>query len=183
MKVVSIILGALMLIGGVYCLFTPIATYSALSWLIGFSMLVEGIGSVLTWNDRRKLGFADGWTLAGAIVSIILGCFLLGSFAAQLAVDLFIAYLIAAWLVIGGITRIVVSLKLRKLRNTAGAGAIGANWGVLLVMGIIVTVLGVMCLFDPIAVMIGVGVMLGISIVCVGVDLIVRGASMLIARD
>ena len=179
MKIVTIILGVLMLIGGVYCAITPIATYSVLGWLIGLAMLAEGIGSVATWNERRKFGFADGWTLAGAIISIILGLILLFSFVAQWAIDVFIAYMIAAWLVIGGIVRIVAAVKLRKFNdNIGGESVIGASWGLLLVLGILVTLFGVLCLFNPLSVMMGVGFMLGVSIVCVGIDLIVHGVRM-----
>ncbi len=177
MKILSIVLGVLLAIGGVYCLMTPIATYSVLSWLIGLAMLVEGIGSVVTWNDRRKLGFADGWTLLGAIVSIILGCILLVSYVAQFAVDLFIAYMIAAWFVIGGITRIIAAVKLRQFRDATGS-AIDGSWGLLLVLGIIIVILGVLCLFNPLAVMVGVGAMLGVAIIFSGIDLIVRGIQM-----
>lgn len=178
MKVVTIIFGALVLIGGVYCLITPIATYSALSWLIGLVMVVEGIASIVTWNSRRKLGFADAWTLLGAIVSVALGVILLGSFLAQVAVDLFIAYFIAAWLVVGGITRVFAALKLRNYDSETGSNTIGTSWVALLVLGILVAVLGVLCLFNPLSVMVGVGAMLGISIICVGVDLIARGLRM-----
>ena len=178
MKVATIVLGALMLIGGIYCIVTPIETYSVLGWLIGFAMLVEGVGSVTTWSARRKLGFADGWTLAGAIVSIALGVILLFSFVAQWAVDLFIAYMIAAWLVIGGIVRIVAAVKLRDFSKSTGSGIAGQNWGVLLVLGILVALFGVLCLANPLSIMVGVGFMLGVSIICVGVDLIVRGIRM-----
>ena len=175
MKVLSIIFGIVSVIIGVYCLFTPVQAYAVIGWIIGIAMLVEGIGSVATWNARRQAGFADGWTLAGAIISIVLGIFLLCSYFAQWAIDVFIAYLIAAWLVVGGITRIVAAFNLRKYNETMGADAIGVNWGVLLALGILVTILGVLCLFNPLSVMMGVGFMIGISIICVGVDLIVRG--------
>ena len=178
MRVVTVIFGALVLLGGIYCLITPIETYTALSWLIGLVMLVEGIASALTWNERRKLGFADGWTLVGAIASIALGVFLLCSFAAQLALDLFIAYLIAAWLIIGGITRIVAALKLREFNRYPQSFGLGANWGALLVLGILVALLGVLCVLEPVTVMLGVGIMLGVAIICVGVDLIAHGIRM-----
>lgn len=177
MKVVTIVLGILILIGGIYCLITPIATYAALSWLIGAVMVIEGVASIVTWNDRRKLGYADGWTLAGAIVSLILGIFLLGSYVAQFAVDLFIAYMIAAWLVVGGVTRIMAAFRMRDYDRYAGSAG-GSDWGMLLAMGIFVTILGVLCLFNPTSVMVGVGFMLGISIVCVGIGIIVRGVRM-----
>ena len=114
MKVVTIVLGALLLLGGLYCMFAPVATYSALGWLIGLSMIVEGVGDIVMWNNWRKEGFSNGWMLAGGIVSIVFGVFLLGSSVAQFAVDLFIAYLIAIWLVIGGIAAITVGPLLQK---------------------------------------------------------------------
>ena len=177
MRVITIILGALLLIGGIYCMFAPIATYSALGWLIGFAMIVEGIGSVIVWNDRRRLGLADGWTLAGAILSIVLGVFLLGSFAAQFALDLFIAYLIAIWLVFGGIARIAAALSIRKYqKETMGADAPSSGWIGLLVIGILIIILGILCIFNPTSIMISVGLLLGLSIVCTGAGLIANGA-------
>lgn len=178
MKVVTIILGIMMLIGGVYCMFAPIETYAALSWLIGAAMIVEGVGSVITWNDRRKYGLADSWTLLGAIVSIALGVFLLGSFAAQLAVDYFIAYLIAIWLVFGGIARIAAAISIRNYQNQMGSGAIATSWVALFALGVLIVILGVLCIFNPVSVMVGVGFMLGLSIVFVGAGLVVRGVRM-----
>ena len=178
MKVITIILGALLLIGGVYCMFAPVATYAALGWLIGLAMIVEGIGSVISWNERRMLGLADGWTLAGAIVSIVLGVVLLGSYAAQFAIDLFVAYIIAFWLVFGGITRIVAAINLRKYQQQSGPNSIPVSWVGLLVVGILIVILGALCVFNPLSVMVSVGFLWGLSIVMVGVGLIVRGASM-----
>ena len=75
------IFGVLLVIGGIYCLVTPVETFGVLGWLIGLAMLVEGVSSALTWNERRKFGFADGWTLVGALASIVLGVVVLGSLA------------------------------------------------------------------------------------------------------
>lgn len=178
MKIATIVLGILTLALGVYCLITPIGTYSTIGWLIGLVMLIEGIASVATWNNRRKYGFADGWTLAGAIVSVILGCFLLFSFIAQWAVDLFIAYVIAAWFVIGGITRIIAAFKLREFNKQASYEVEGSNWVLLLIMGVLVTVFGVLCIFEPVTIMVGIGIMIGVAIIVLGIDLIVRGIRM-----
>jgi len=179
MRIVSFILGALLLIGGVYCLFTPIQTYATISWLIGLSMIVEGVGDIILWNEWRKQGQASGWMLAGAIVSIVLGVMLLGSFAAQVAIDVFIAYFIAIWLVIGGIARIVTALSIRKSQTAHPAlSSDQPSWGVLLALGILNVILGVLCLFNPLAIMIGVGIMLGVSIVCVGGGLIALAVNM-----
>ena len=178
MKIFTIVMGALLVVGGMYCMFAPIATYSALSWLIGLAMLVEGIGSVITWNERRRIGIADGWTLVGAIVSIVLGIFLLVSYVARFAVDMFIAYLIAIWLVFGGISRIIAALNLRNYQYQLGVGAAPGNWVALLVLGIALVVLGILCIFNPVSIMISVGFLLGLSIVFSGVGLVVTGFRM-----
>ena len=178
MKAITIVFGIMILIGGVYCMFAPIETYSTLSWLIGAAMIFEGVGNALSWNARRKLGLADGWTLAGAIVSIALGIFLLGSFAMQYAVDLFIAYIIAIWLVIGGITRIAASIGIRNFQNEMSPGPSPFNWVALLCLGILIVILGVLCIFNPTSVMVGVGFLLGLAIVFVGAGLVVRGMRM-----
>ncbi len=175
MKVIAIILGALLAIGGVYCMFAPIATYAAIGWLIGLSMIIDGIARISVWSEQRKNGSASGWTLAGAIVSVLLGIFVLGSFVAQFAIDLFIAYLIAAWLVVGGITRIVAAFQLRSLQNQAGPFAGSGGWVSILVIGVLITILGVLCIFNPTAVMISVGFLLGLSITSSGIALVVSG--------
>ncbi len=174
MRVVTIVLGVLLLVGGIYCIFTPVATYSAMAWLIGLSMLVEGVASVITWSERRRLGIADGWTLAGSIVSIVLGVILLGSYAMQFALDVFIAYFIAIWLVVAGVTRIVAAISARNSPDQVYA----SGWALQLVLGVIIVILGILYIFNPLSAMIGVGLLMGMSIVFVGVTLITTGFRM-----
>ena len=168
MRIIKVILGVLLAVGGIYCMFTPIATYSVLAWLIGLAMIVEGVGGIITWIDRRNNGLANGWTLAGGIVSLLLGMILVGSYVLQFAMDAFIAYFIAIWLVIAGITRVAAAIAVRS-QNPEGA----SGWIVQVVLGVLIAILGVMCIFNPLSVVAGVGMMLGISIVFVGIDLAV----------
>ncbi len=165
-----------MLIGGIYCMFAPIETYATISWLIGIAMIFEGVGSALTWNSRRLFGLADGWTLVGAIASIILGALLLGSVALQFAVDYFIAIIIAVWLVFGGIMRIAAAINIRRFRGETGDDTFRSSWVGLLILGLLIVVLGILCIFNPLAIMAGVGFLLGLAIAFVGAGLIVRGA-------
>ena len=172
MRIITIIFGVLLVVGGFYCMFAPVATYSALAWLIGLAMVAEGVASVITWKRRRDLGYANGWTLAGSIISIVLGVILLGSYAMQIALDAFIAYLIAIWLVVAGITRIVAAIAVRSSEGQEGA----KGWIGQIVLGVLIVIVGILCIFNPLAIMAGVGMMLGISVVLVGIDLVVGGA-------
>ena len=175
MKAIGVIFGILLVIGGIYCLVTPVETFGVLSWLIGLAMLVEGISSALTWNERRRFGFADGWTLVGALVSIALGVVVLGSLAVQVAIDTFLAYLVAAWLVFGGAARIAGAIGLRKI-YLAG-GMIGENWLLLMLLGILIVVMGIACFVNPILAMEGVGMILGLSIIVTGGSIIAASMS------
>lgn len=170
MTIVNIILGVLLIVGGMYCLLTPIMTFATLGWLMGAAMIAEGVSSALTWNARRKEGLADGWTLAGAILSVILGCVVLGSGFMRLTLDTFLAYLAAFWLIFGGVTRIAASFKLRDA-NKQGL-PVGKNWVLVLIIGIIVTIMGVVCLFHPLLAMASVGTLVGLGIVSSGCSLI-----------
>lgn len=178
LKAVTIILGILLVALGTYCTITPIETYSVISWLIGFSMIVEGVGSAITWNERRLLGLADVWTLIGAIASIVLGAFLLGSYVMQSAVDYFIAYVIAAWLIIGGVTRVIAAFNVRDFQDVYGTDMFGSNWIIMAVFGVLIVLFGVLCVLNPTALMAGVGFMLGFSILMVGLGFISRGMQM-----
>ena len=168
MKVITIILGILLAVGGIYCMFAPVATYAALGAVIGVAMIVEGVGSIVTWNSLRKAGLASGWTLAGAIISLVLGIVLLGSYAMQFAIDVFIAYFIAIWLVVAGITRVVSAIGMRNSLGKEGA----RGWIIQVVLGVLIAILGVLCVFNPLSIAAGVGLMLGVSIVLTGAALI-----------
>lgn len=174
MKIVTIVLGILLVVSGIYCILTPVATYSALGWIIGASMLVEGVAGIISWSDLRRLGLANGWALAEAIISIVLGVFLLGSYVMQFAVDMFIAYLIAVWLVFSGITRVVAAISMRNSQYPVES----RGWAGQLALGVVIAILGILCIFNPLSIVAGVGLMLGISIVLVGVGLVTSGFRM-----
>ncbi|MBR2834695.1 MAG: DUF308 domain-containing protein [Coriobacteriales bacterium] len=170
MKILSFILGAALIAGGVYCLSTPLATFATLGWIVGLAMIIEGIGSIVTWYQRRVLGLADGWTLAGAIVSIILGGFIVGSTAFQFAVDTFIVYLVAAWLIVSGAMRIIAAFKLRAVHQTGLE--LGKHWAWVLIAGILIVVMGIICLGHPMFTAISIGVLIGISLIVTGCGII-----------
>ena len=175
LKIIGVAIGVALVAGGIYCLFTPVETFDTLGWFIGFIMMVEGVSSILTWNERRRMGFADGWTLVGAIISVILGVFVIGSMAVQFAIDTFLAYLVAFWLVLGGVARIIAAFGLRKFQK-AGNDA-GTHWIVLLLLGALIVVMGVLCFIHPTYAMAGVGIILGIAIIVTGCSIIATSVS------
>ena len=170
-RVLGIIVGVLIVILGISCFFTPIETFGITGWLITFALLIDGITKVLVWNDGRRVGVKDNWVLIGGILSIVLGVVMLGSVAARVAVDAFVAYLLGFWLFVDGILRIVQSFQMRKAQKTLG-GVLGSNWTLAFVSGIIMTVLGIFCVANPVIMMIYVGWGIGFSFIVGGLGLI-----------
>ena len=62
-KVLAIVFGIYMVIGGFYCLFNPAATYLVIGYVVGLSMVFDAITRFIFWSQARKDGEADGWML------------------------------------------------------------------------------------------------------------------------
>lgn len=175
-NVIAIILGIIVVIGGIYCLMTPGITYLSLAWLLGLVMVVDGIANIVTWFQLRKDGYSNGWALAAAVVSVVLGVVVLCSFAVQMAVDLFIAYMLAAWLIVSGIARILFGWRMRTLHKKMDTQIIGKNWWAAFVLGILLVIVGVLSLVNPTALMLATGMMIGLAIIIAGVSVIALAA-------
>lgn len=172
MKGFSVILGILLIIGGLFCIFSPVLTYSSLAWIIGFSMLINAIGDICAYSENKELGFADGWTLAGAIISILFAIILCVSNILQLAVISFIAIFVGIWVLVRGVMNIATAVKIHKYRKTIPEENRGHVWLVSLIMGILMAAIGVLSLFNPIIVALTIGILMGIEILLSGVRLL-----------
>ena len=171
-KVLSVILGILMIVGGLYCLFTPGLTYLSIGYVVGLSMVLDAIGRFVGWHKARKDGAADGWMLTNAILSAVFGFFILNSAALQLGVDVFIVYYIAVWMVCHGIVVIARAAQLCKIHKNWDTKKLGTHWYLPLTIGILMCVFGVLCMFKPIIMASTLGVFIGLGIISAGANLI-----------
>ena len=172
-KVLYVILGILMMIAGFYCLFTPSDTYMAVfGYAVGLSMVIDSVGLFIYWFENRKTGYADGWTLTAAVLSAVLGFFVLNNTALQLAIDAFIAYYIAVWLVLRGILVIVHAWKIRKLHKNWDTKMLGRRWYLPLCIGILMCCFGILCCFMPSVMTTSLGIFIGLGIIATGADII-----------
>lgn len=175
-RIITTILGVVMIGTGIYCLFTPALTYMTLGYIVGINMIIDAIGGLILWHERKKAGAADGWALAGAIASLVFGIILTGSAALQLIVDMTIVYLAAFWLIVIGVIRIVLSLRLRKVRKALDAEVLGRRWWLVMLIGILLVACGILSLFNPSGLIIAIGINFGLNIILAGVNLIVTAA-------
>ena len=193
-KILTGILGVLVAIAGIYACMQPIATQVSLAGvfviIMGISMVVGGIAEICNWNNNRKMGISDSWSLVGGIISIILGVILLGcNFAAAgLVTATFMSYMMAIWLVVGGIMRIMTSLKLRDFSKNLTTSynpnsmresvaqqeikQISGSWGFVLVTGILMIIAGILCFSSPIVLIAFMGVTFGVSMIISGISIV-----------
>lgn len=171
-KIISIIMGIFMIMTGIICITSPTMTYGTIAWVLGFSMLLESIANIANWDERKSLGFANGWDLVGSIISLILSIILIFSNVLQATVDLFILIIAAIWLIVIGIVRIVTSFKVKKLHDELNTLILGKHWYIALILGIIMIIAGILCLMHPVVLAITIGVYIGIEIIIAGIELI-----------
>ena len=171
-KVLSVIFGILMIIAGISCLFRPISTSLALGYIVGLSMVIDAVGRFIYWWQEKKKGQADGYLLAGAILSIVLGFFILNSAALQLGVDVFIVYYTACWLILHGIFSIARARKIHHLHKDWDTKMLGTHWYIPLCAGLLACVFGILCLFKPLVMASVIGVFIGLGIVSAGANMI-----------
>lgn len=175
-KILNMVLGALMVFAGVYCCVNPGLTTLSLGWVVGAVMIVNAIARLSTYSARRKLGLADGWSLAASIISLCFGIMLCASNAMGVVASMLIVYLTAAWVFIGGILNVSRAISLQRLHDSLGTQVVGSNWGWVLAMGILMMIAGIWSLLDPQGLVVAIGFLIGVELVCVGANLFVASS-------
>lgn len=171
-KILSVILGILMIIGGFYCLFNPGLTYLTIGYVTGVVMLLDAFNRIHAWWQYRKTGEADGWMLAGGIFSCVFGLILLVDSAAQLSVDVFIAYMVGIWILVRSCITIIRAFRARKMHKKFETYFLGKNWWIRLLIGVLMCIFAILCLMNPTIVMTAIGTFIGLGIILAGCETI-----------
>lgn len=128
--------GLLAIAFGLFTLFRPHS--SALALVIGFGLLALGDGVVSLLSVFRKEVAMPNWLLLlYALASIGFG--LLAVFNPQL-VSGALVILLALWLIVAGVARIVFAVQMRRL--------VGGNW-LLVLSGVLALLLGILFIARP----------------------------------
>lgn len=186
-KVLSVILGILMVITGISCVCMPEIPYSTIPVLMGMAVLAAGIGFIIVWYIHKKAGDSQLLLLVCGILNAVLGFVILFNRSVQWDLALLYPVYVAAWLLVTGIFRIVDSFTMKdlgnKVRQVVGKNTeavmlratmreLGKKWWVHLISGILMVVLGILCTYNPITTALAIGVYMGIGIIVSGLDLI-----------
>lgn len=180
MTVLMIILSILMIIGGVECIVTPVATFSSLGWIAGVAIVVTGFSAVFRYASGKE--GRSVWELIGGIAGILFGGFIIVNVFAQFATNLVIAYAAALWLLVYGVCGVVEAWKLRALNRELPSEMRTASWLVVMILGAATAVAGVVCVLQPMLTMISVGMIIGVSILISGIKTLVLSIQIIKAR-
>lgn len=170
MKVLSYILGVILAIGGIVCLFNPENTFFATGYIMAISLLIYGISGIVNVIMKRTLPIF----LLSCIPATILGIIAIIRPGTTLVFDALMLGLFAAWFIIQGITTIIMSVQLRRQIR---------GWGFPLAIGIISTIVGIYAFIYPQIAIFAIGIMIGIFLIETGIDIIALTAAVSAAED
>ncbi len=182
-KVLAIIFGVFMIVGGLYCMFTPTATFLTLGWCIGLTAIFNAIGYFSLWWQIRNTEASNALLLVASILSLVFGILVLVYPSLQIGIDIFIAYFLACWLIAEGIILIARAFKLHKYSNGLIGQIVNIHWYVPLCLGILTTLIGCLCVANPDIVVTSVGFFIGLSIIFMGADIVSTATCLQIPDD
>ena len=135
---VSLLLGLLYILIAICLMFTPLASYVALSVLFSVSMFVSGTLEILFAVTNKKNISSWGWYLVGGIIDLILGIYLIAYPMVSMEV---IPFIIAFWLMFRGFSSVGYAMDLKRYGTK--------EWGWYTAFGILAIVCSLIILWQP----------------------------------
>ena len=161
-RILNIAAGVLLVIAGVYCLCNQDVAVLSAGLLLGIFMLASGIIEIAISARMCSVLIGSGWLMLDGVLTVIMSLFLLFN---QWFTMLSLPFLFTLWLLFSGISRFVSAFDLRALGVRA--------WGWVLALGIILLVVGFVCMMDPWVGVAAIGVTVGLVFILEGISSIV----------
>lgn len=175
-KFLTILMGLLMIIGGVFCLFRPADTFmETAGYMLGVIILFDAIGNISTWINAKKYANVSGWYLVSAIISLIFGIVVICSIRAQIITDIVIVYMVISWTIIVGVVRIALAIKMKSLQKEMPEVFKNSRWVVILLTGILLILFAVLCICVPAIMVHFLGVFISLCMIFAGASLLTLG--------
>ena len=166
MRIITIILGVLTTLLGVFCIFRPGIAALSLAWLLGIMLIISGINIVINYFSK-KIG--SGWDAFFGILSILSGIVLLSNYYGAFFADTVIVYFIVAFVLLSGILRVMGAWKMRKS---------GLPWLWSMIFGIISILIAAAAMFHPLMGIALVGYMIAFNIMTQGINTLCLGLAL-----
>ena len=166
MAVLTVILGVLMFLGGIACLCTPITTTFSYMYFYMVLLFVTGIILLIRCIATRRFGVDFFF----AILTLILGGFIVFSPYLSFVTETILLYITAVWVIVCGIVSLVNAFRTRRL--------IGGGWFALeLIVSILVILLGCYSFVHLQFFAQLIGVLISVFFMLIGIDMIVLGCT------
>ncbi len=164
MKILTAILGIILVVLGFLCMFTPLSTFLATGYLIFICMLVFGIVGIIRMIATK---IVRPLNLIVSILAIIFGIIAMVYPGSTLVFDGLVIYLMAIWFLVYGVFAIIQAIRARKVQK-------GWGWGI--AAGIFGIITGILAIGHPIAAMVAAGIMIGFFFIETGWGLLAFGS-------
>ena len=135
MKLINVIFGAYAIVGSLFCMFWPKASFLNCGWIIAFLLVAWGLCAIAANAMARKDGGYDKVVQAKGIVCLIIGILAIVACILSLTTTLLgvfslavILFMITIWVFVEGIITLVSAVGRKKK---------GEMWVISLVFGII----------------------------------------------
>lgn len=134
----SLLLGILYIIVALCLLFAPLGSYVALSVIFSISMLISGIIEIIFALSNRKTLSSWGWYVAGGVIDLILGIYLVAYPLLSMEV---IPFIVAFWMMFRGFSATGYSMDLKRYGTR--------EWGWYMAFGILAIICSLIILWQP----------------------------------
>ena len=155
--------GVIAIVFGLIAVFQPLAAIAALTWIMGIMALAEGV-STLFMTATAYRGAGKGWLIGYGVLSILFG--LLAIFD-PLSMASALLVLVGIWLIIAGVYRLLLGLRIRRPVAGQGWAAPGEGWTVL--SGVLALLLGILLVVSPLSGLVATALWIGIVALVYGV--------------
>lgn len=137
---VSLLIGLLAIMLGIWCLTSPWTTITALSIVFSVTFFVSGVFRIIFAVSNRNTLKSWGWTLVSGIIDLLFGIILISMSPAIIAIVL--SYFVGFWVMFQSIWGIGGAVELR--RNGA------KGWGWLLILAVLGVILSFIFIMSPV---------------------------------
>ncbi|WP_158025889.1 MULTISPECIES: DUF308 domain-containing protein [Salinicola] len=155
--------GVIAILFGLLAIFQPLKAVAALTWIMGIMALAEGVTTLFTTATAYR-GPGKGWLIFYGGFSVVFG--LIAIFD-PLSMASALLVLVGIWLVIAGVYRLMMGLRVRRPVPGQGFTAPGEGWTVL--SGILALLLGILLVASPLSGLIVTALWIGIVVLLYGI--------------
>nr|WP_321227933.1 DUF308 domain-containing protein [uncultured Psychroserpens sp.] len=136
---ISLLIGVLYIIAGVWVFQTPLASYVSLSIVFSVFIFISGISQIVFSISNKSDIQGWGWYLAGGILDLIIGVLLISHPLMTMAI---LPFYVGFWLLFQGFMAIGLSFQFKSVDVP--------NWGWLLFLGLLTIVFSFLLLANPV---------------------------------